>query len=100
MQRGSEFAPYLVGLAMVGLGLAARRVEPDLLSLPEPSETRKRLRDVRTGRDAARVTRDGIASFIPANLTKSMGRTLIIMGAALVAVRALDELVDDDGADY
>ena len=100
MRRDPGLAPMLIGLVMIGLGLTARRVEPDLLSLPDPARKSKRLRDVRSGRDAAKVTRDGIASFIPANLTKSLGRTLIIMGAALVAVRALDEIVEDDGADY
>jgi hypothetical protein len=90
----------VLGLAMVGLGLVARRIEPSALSLPEPSGRRKRLSEVRTGRDAAKVARDGIAGFTPHNLTRSIGRTLILMGAALLAVRALDELVGDEGVDY
>ena len=49
---------------------------------------------------AARAARDGIADITPNNLTSSLGRTLIFMGGALLAVRALDELVDDDSAEY
>ena len=99
MSRGAEYTPFLIGLGLIGLGLAARRVEPDTLRLPEPAE-RPDLRNIRSGSDAARAARDGIAGFMPRNLTKSLGRTMILMGAALVAVRALDELVDDDTADY
>lgn len=99
MSRQAGYTPFLAGLAMVGLGLAVRRIAPETLTLPAPA-TRPRLRDVRRGRDAARVARDGIASVMPANLTGSLGRTLIIMGAGVLAIRALDELVDDDTARY
>ena len=84
---------------MVGIGIAARRIEPDVLRLPEPAD-HVRLKDIRGGRDVARAARDGIAGFIPRNLTRSLGRTLMLMGGALIAVRALDELVDDDSAEY
>ncbi len=100
MSRDPGYGPVALGLAMVGLGLLARRIEPDALSLPAPSARRQRLREVRSGRDAAKVARDGIAGFIPENLTRSIGRTLILMGAALLAVRALDEFVEDEGVDY
>jgi hypothetical protein len=90
----------VLGLGMIGLGLAARRIEPAALSLPNPAGRRKRIRDVRTGPDAAKVARDGIAGLIPRNLTRSIGRTLILMGTALLAVRVLDEFVEDDGVDY
>ncbi len=99
MSRDPGYVPILLGLAMVGIGFAARRVEPELLSLPEPSG-RVRIRDIRGGRDAARAARDGIAGLIPRNLTASLGRTLMLMGGALIVVRALDELVDDDSASY
>ncbi|MHA6326219.1 hypothetical protein [Roseivivax sp. CAU 1753] len=99
MSRQAEYTPFLIGLGLIGLGLAARRVEPETLRLPEPGD-RPDFRGIRSGKDAARAARDGIAGFMPANLTKSLGRTMILMGAALVAVRALDELVDDDTADY
>ena len=51
-------------------------------------------------RDAAKAARDGIARFMPNNLTKTLGRSLVLMGAATIAVRMLDELVDDDSARY
>ena len=66
---------------MVGLGLVARRIEPGALSLPEPSGRRRKLSEVRSGQDAAKAARDEIAGFIPRNLTRSMGRTLVLMGA-------------------
>jgi hypothetical protein len=100
MSRDPGYNPFLVGPAMVGVGLAARQIEPDTLSRPAPGRDRQRLGDARHDRDAARHARDGIARFIPANLTRSKGRTLIIMGAALLAVRALDEFVEDDGAEH
>ena len=99
MSRDPGYAPLLLGLAMVGIGFAARRVQPDVLRLPEPGG-HMRLRDVRGGRDAARVARDGIAGLIPRNLTASLGRTLMLMGGALIVVRTLDELVDDDSVEY
>ncbi len=99
MSRDPGYTPILLGLALVGIGIATRRVEPEMLRLPEPAE-RPRLRDIRGGRDAARAARDGIAGFIPRNLTRSLGRSLMLMGGALIVVRALDELVDDDSAQY
>ena len=99
MSRKVEYTPFLIGLALIGLGLAARRVEPESLRLPEPGG-RPDLRNIRSGRDAARAMRDGIAALVPRNLTKSLGRTMILMGGALVAIRALDEIVDEDTAKY
>lgn len=100
MRRDPGYQPLLLGVAMIGLGLAARRVRPDALSLPESPGSAPRKRDVRSAQDAAHVARDGIAGFIPDNIFGSLGRTLMIMGSALIAVRALDELVDKDAADY
>jgi hypothetical protein len=100
VSRDPGMTPLLLGLSMVALGLAASRIEPGALSLPAPARRRKRLSEVRTGRDAAKVARDGIARFIPDNLTASIGRTLVLMGTALVAVRLLDEIVEDEGVDY
>ncbi len=96
----ADYSPLLAGAAMIGLGLLLRRTGPDLLRLPEPSPRPVGFRDVRSGRDAARATRDGIARVIPRNLTKTVGRSLMLMGAATIAVRMLDELVDDDSARY
>ena len=99
MSRKASYTPFLFGLGMVGLGLLARQAKPSALRLPEPAD-KPSLRDIRGGRDAARAARDGIADITPNNLTSSLGRTLIFMGGVLLAVRALDELVDDDSAEY
>ena len=99
MSRGADYTPFLIGLGLIGLGLAARRVEPEMLNLPEPAE-RPDFRKVRSGRDAARATRDGLAGLLPRNITKSLGRTMILMGGALLVIRALDEIVDTDTAEY
>ncbi len=95
----ADHTPMLAGLGMLAAGFLLRRTAPRALNLPEPGR-RKRLRDVGSGKDAAHVARDGIANVTPRNLTSSLGRTLIMMGAATIAIRALDELVDDDAADY
>jgi len=99
VSRGADYTPFLIGLGLIGLGLAARRVEPETLRLPEPS-ARPDLRNVRSGRDAARAARDGLAGLLPRNITKSLGRTMILMGGALLIIRALDEIVDTDTAEY
>ncbi|ETX15118.1 hypothetical protein OCH239_17680 [Roseivivax halodurans JCM 10272] len=100
MSRISPYTPLLAGAAMIGAGILLRRTAPDTLRLPEPARQPKALRDVRTRSDAARAARDGIARFMPNNLTKTLGRSLVLMGAATIAVRMLDELVDDDSARY
>ncbi|MFD1341021.1 hypothetical protein [Litorisediminicola beolgyonensis] len=97
--READYTPVLAGLLMVGAGLLLRRTAPGALRLPEPGTYRK-IRDVRSGRDAAHVARDGIARLIPNNLTGSLGRTLVLMGTATIAVRLLDAFVDDDSALY
>ncbi|MHA6345003.1 hypothetical protein [Roseivivax sp. CAU 1761] len=97
--RLSPLMPFAVGLGMVVAGLLLRRTDPDLLRLPQPA-TKPHWRGLTRRRDMARTARDGIAGLIPRNLTGSLGRTLILMGGALVLVRALDELVDDDSANY
>ncbi len=89
-------SPLLAGLALLGAGLLIRRWQPKLLDLPDtPSDTHHKDRGVRR---AARKSRDGLASILPGNMTGSIGRSLIIMGAGLLLVRALDELVEDEDA--
>ncbi len=92
----SEHAPILAGLALLGLGLWIRRWQPSVLSLPDrPAKDGHRDRGVAK---AARKSRDGIASVLPRNMTGSIGRSLLVMGAGLIIVRALDELVEDEDA--
>jgi hypothetical protein len=99
MREGPGYTPFLFGVGFVAAGLLLRLTDPKVLRLPEPSG-KPRLSGLLKRDEAARTARDGIAHVLPRNLTGSLGRTMILMGAALIAVRALDELVDDDGAEY
>ena len=87
--------PLLTGLLLVGAGLLLRRWKPRALTLPDPADRPRHSRGVR---GAATDARDGLATVLPDNLTGSIGRSLIIMGAGLVLVRALDAVADDEDA--
>tara|TARA_R110002110_G_scaffold117021_24_gene289242 strand:+ start:376 stop:672 length:297 start_codon:yes stop_codon:yes gene_type:complete len=92
MQKQVQSSPLLAGLALLGAGLLVRRWQPDLLALPDrPDDAAGNDRGVRR---AARKSRDGLAGVLPGNLTGSIGRSLIVMGAGLLMIRALDELVE------
>lgn len=94
MQKKMRTSPLLSGLALLGAGLLVRRWQPELLSLPDNDDDAQ---DSDRGiRRAARKSRDGLAGALPGNLTGSIGRSLVIMGAGLILVRALDELVEDE----
>ena len=88
-------SPLPAGLALLVAGLVLRLWQPSVLDMPD--------RPARHSKDsglprAARRARDGVTMIAPGNLTRSLGRTLIVAGAALVAIRALDLLVEDDDA--
>ncbi|WP_226779354.1 hypothetical protein [Oceaniglobus trochenteri] len=87
--------PLLWGLAMLGIGLALRQWRPAALTLPDRPRTEGRDKGLAR---AARHTRDGVATVLPGNLTGSIGRSLILAGAGMIALRALDLLVEDDDA--
>ena len=89
-------SPVVAGLVLLGVGLLVRSWEPAVLRLPEPAQDV--VRNDRGIARAARVARDGIAAVLPRNLTKSVARSMMIVGAGLVLVRALDELVHDEDA--
>ena len=97
MANSPRTSPLLAGIALLGAGLVLRRVQPSVLSLPEPDGADRNDRGVKR---AARKSRDGLAGVLPGNLTGSIGRSLIIMGAGLVAIRALDAVVDDEDSLY
>jgi len=97
MAKSPRSSPLLAGIALLGAGLVLRRVQPSVLSLPEPDGADHNDRGVKR---AARKSRDGLAGVLPGNLTGSIGRSLIIMGAGLMAIRALDAVVDDEDALY
>jgi hypothetical protein len=87
--------PLLTGLLLLGAGLLLRRWQPSALNLPEADDRPRHSKGVRR---AATGARDGVAKVLPGNLTGSIGRSLIIMGAGLVLVRALDAVADDEDA--
>lgn len=89
-------SPLVAGVALLGVGLLLRNWQPTALQLPEPDHDGAH-RD-RGARRAARHARDGVARLMPRNLTRSVARSLMVVGAALIMVRALDELVEDEEA--
>ena len=92
MKAPARTSPFLLGAALLGAGLVLRQWEPEALRLPE-RPTRPHLD--RGASRMARKTRDLIARILPGNMTGSMGRTLVIMGAGLVLVRLLDMAADE-----
>ncbi|NUH65018.1 hypothetical protein HTT03_06855 [Sulfitobacter sp. S0837] len=97
MDQSPKSSPVLAGIALLGAGLLIRQWQPDALRLPEPENKHRRDRGLRR---AARKSRDGLAMLLPSNLTGSIGRSLMIMGGGLLALRLLDLLVDQDEALY
>lgn len=85
--------PLLAGIGLAITGALLQRVRPAVFDLPKPS---KQAGDRPRFPRNAREVRDGIAAAAPDNMTDAVGRTLIFMGAALLAMRALDEIVDED----
>ncbi|SPJ26281.1 hypothetical protein [Palleronia abyssalis] len=85
-------SPLLIGAALVGAGLLLRQWEPRALNLPDRPDRPHRDRGAKR---MARKTRDTVAKILPGNLTGSIGRTLLIMGAGLVLVRLLDMAADE-----
>ena len=90
-----EASPLLIGAALLGAGLVLRNWQPSALSLPEPPDIPRQSTGLQK---AARLGRNVLARFLPGNLTGSIGRTLLIMGAGLVLVRLLDMAVDESEA--
>ncbi|SER82887.1 hypothetical protein SAMN04490244_103147 [Tranquillimonas rosea] len=99
MSRGPGYLPFVAGIALAGVGFGLRQLRPGALNLPAPAQA-PRLPDPADPQDVARQARDGLANVMPDNLNDSFGRTLMIMGAGLILLRALDEIVDEDDARY
>jgi hypothetical protein len=92
MDNSPKSSPVLAGIALLGAGLLIRQWQPAALRLPEPENHSRRDRGLHR---AARKSRDGLAGLLPSNLTGSVARSLMVMGAGLITVRLLDLLVDD-----
>jgi hypothetical protein len=93
MDQSPKSSPVLTGIALLGAGILIRQWQPDALRLPEPANHHRRDRGLRR---AARKSRNGLAMILPSNLTGSIGRSLMIMGAGLLTLRLLDLLADQD----
>ena len=95
METPQRTSPLLAGLALLGAGVLIRQWQPTLLELPDPDSRPRRDRGVAR---LARKSRDGLAQVLPTNLTGSIARSLMFVGAGLMLVRLLDMLVEDDDA--
>ncbi len=85
--------PAAAALGLMAAGVLLWRWRPSLLDLPQPAPL-KGGRPQGMFRRAARRSREGVSLVAPDNLSVSLGRSLVIAGAALLAVRVLDELSD------
>ena len=84
----SRAMPFAVAGGLVVLGGLLLRSRPDLLDLPDPRVSRPA--PTSRGQAVARRSRDAVAALVPDNLSKTLGRSLVITGVALLTARALD----------
>lgn len=96
MRIPADARPLLLGAGLVGLGVLLRVLRPRALDLPRRDTPLRRPRNASRG-EVARFARDGITEVLPDNLSDSVGRSLLLIGAGLIVARALDEIADDDG---
>lgn len=86
-----RIAPVLYAGGMLALGVALIAAKPRIGNVPKP----RRIGDENAAsrlRRAAIRGRDGVEAFAPSNITDSLGRSLILGGAALLIARVLDEV--------
>ncbi len=90
---GKRLMPLVYAGGMLAIGAALLATKPRVGHVPNarlsgdaPSGSRFRR--------AAQTTRDAADTFAPTNVTDSIGRSLLIGGAALVLTRLLDEATD------
>lgn len=94
--RNERFAPFAYAGGMLALGAALLIAKPKIGQVPEARQAGDAPRRSRMRR-AAQIGRDGAQSFAPSNVTDSIGRSLMIGGAALLVTRLLDEASGRDG---
>jgi hypothetical protein len=90
--------PIVAGAALVICGILLMQLDPKLLAMPQPRKARETWlarfrRGDRLGAAAQRA-RDALVEILPANLTGSIGRALVVAGAGVMLVRLLDQLAD------
>ncbi|WP_102107714.1 hypothetical protein [Oceaniglobus roseus] len=91
----SRVSPALVSLGLIGLGALLWRSKPSLMDMPDPVPLGDHADDTLLRR-AARRSRDGVSRIAPGNLGVSLGRSMVVAGAAMLLTRLLDEIASDD----
>lgn len=91
-----RLTPFLYAGGMLAIGAVMLIAKPRLGHVPNPSRSGD-LPRVSRWRRAAQVSRDNVHSLAPANVTDSIGRSLLLGGAALLLTRLFDEMSGDDG---
>ncbi|WP_373355887.1 hypothetical protein [Pseudoroseicyclus sp. CXY001] len=89
--REERLVPLAYAGGMLAIGAALLLARPGIGEVPEASPLGHAPRRGRLRR-AAHWARDGLQSFAPTNVTDSLGRSLVIGGAALLLTRLLDEV--------
>ncbi|WP_238364120.1 hypothetical protein [Mesobacterium pallidum] len=94
-ERGS-IAPVVYAGGMLAAGALLLLAKPRIGEVPDPRHRGDAPRRSRVRR-AAQHGRDAAQTFAPTNLTDSIGRSLLIGGAALLIARTFDALTGSDG---
>ncbi|ANT62151.1 MULTISPECIES: hypothetical protein [Roseobacteraceae] len=94
--RRERLAPMLFAGGLLAIGAALLKAKPRIGHVPEPRQFGDLPRRSKARR-AALTSRDHVAAFAPTNVTDSLGRSLMIGGAALLLTRLLDEAAGRDG---
>ncbi|KAA2315197.1 hypothetical protein DL237_09335 [Pseudooceanicola sediminis] len=91
-----RLTPILYAGGMLAIGAVMLIAKPRLGHVPNPSRAGDLPRAARWRR-AAQISRDNLHTFAPANVTDSIGRSLLLGGTALLLTRLLDEVTGHDG---
>ncbi|EEX16583.1 hypothetical protein CSE45_4085 [Citreicella sp. SE45] len=94
--RRDRLLPVAYAGGMLAIGAALLVAKPKFGHVPQPNRMGDGPRLSRWRR-AAQRGRDGVQTFAPANVTDSIGRSLMLGGVALLLARALDEIAGRDG---
>lgn len=94
--RRERLAPVVFAGGLLAIGAMLIKAKPRIGHVPTPKQFGDLPRRSRARR-AAQTTRDHIEPFAPTNVTDSIGRSLMLGGAALLLTRLLDEAAGRDG---
>ncbi|MBE9638238.1 hypothetical protein IQ782_15400 [Salipiger pacificus] len=94
--RRDRLAPIVFAGGLLAIGALLIKAKPRIGHVPQPKQFGDLPRRSRARR-AALTTRDHVAPFAPTNVTDSLGRSLMLGGAALLLTRLLDEAAGRDG---